>query len=82
MNDAHAEELTFEAALEELEKVVNELERGDLALEQALEAFERGMKLKQICAQKLAAAERRVELVTSKEPGGTERQNFEVEPES
>jgi exodeoxyribonuclease VII small subunit len=36
---------TFEASLEELEKVVRELEGGDLALERSLELFERGMAL-------------------------------------
>lgn len=39
------DEMTFEQAFEELETIVDELESGDLPLEQALRAFERGQRL-------------------------------------
>ena len=52
---------SFEACLEELEKVVKELEAGDLSLERALELFERGMSLSDTCRSQLEAAETRVE---------------------
>lgn len=57
-------ELTFEAALEELEATVNRLERGELALEEALALFERGQKLVGYCNQKLEQATLRVEQLT------------------
>jgi exodeoxyribonuclease VII small subunit len=54
---------TFETCLEELEKVVRELEGGDLPLERSLELFERGMGLSDSCRKQLEAAETRVEML-------------------
>ena len=54
---------TFEGCLDELEKVVRELEGGDLALERSLELFERGMGLSDSCRKQLEAAETRVEML-------------------
>jgi len=58
---------TFEASLDELEKVVKELEAGDLPLERSLELFEKGMALSEICRKQLANAETRVEMLIRKE---------------
>jgi exodeoxyribonuclease VII small subunit len=58
---------TFETSLDELEKVVRELEGGDLPLERSLELFERGMALSDLCRQQLEAAETRVEMLIRKE---------------
>ena len=54
---------TFESCLDELEKVVRELEGGDLPLERSLELFERGMGLSDSCRKQLEAAETRVEML-------------------
>ena len=59
--------LPFEASLEELEKVVKELEAGDLPLERSLELFEKGMSLSEICRKQLEEAETRVEMLIRKE---------------
>jgi exodeoxyribonuclease VII small subunit len=58
---------SFEASLEDLEKVVKELEGGDLPLERSLELFERGMSLSGECRKQLEAAETRVEILLRKE---------------
>jgi exodeoxyribonuclease VII small subunit len=58
---------TFERSLDELEKVVRELEGGDLPLERSLELFERGMGLSDSCRKQLEAAETRVEMLIRKE---------------
>ncbi len=58
---------TFEACLDELEKVVKELEGGDLSLERSLELFERGMGLSETCRKQLEQAETRVEMLIKKE---------------
>jgi len=58
---------SFEAYLEELEKVVKELEGGDLPLERSLELFERGISLSDECRKQLEAAETRVEILLRKE---------------
>ena len=58
---------TFETCLDELEKVVRELEGGDLPLERSIELFERGMGLSDSCRKQLEAAETRVEMLIRKE---------------
>ena len=58
---------TFEASIDELEKVVRELEAGDLPLERSLQLFERGMGLSDSCRKQLEAAETRVEMLIRKE---------------
>jgi exodeoxyribonuclease VII small subunit len=54
---------SFESCLDELEKVVKELEAGDLSLDRSLELFERGMSLSDICRKQLEEAETRVEML-------------------
>ncbi|HWB85024.1 MAG TPA: exodeoxyribonuclease VII small subunit [Bryobacteraceae bacterium] len=58
---------SFEACLDELEKVVRQLEAGDLSLERSIELFERGMSLSESCRKQLEEAETRVEMLIRKE---------------
>ncbi len=58
---------SFEASLDELEKVVKELEAGDLPLERSIELFEKGMDLSDTCRKQLEDAETRVEMLIRKE---------------
>jgi exodeoxyribonuclease VII small subunit len=59
--------VSFEGCLEELEKVVKELEGGDLPLERSLLLFEKGMGLSEACRKHLEEAETRVEMLVRKE---------------
>ncbi len=61
---AEIAKLSFEQALEQLEDIVRQLEGGEGALEQALEAYERGAQLKRHCEAKLQQAQSRVEKIT------------------
>ena len=54
---------TFEASLQELERIVRRLENGDLALEESLKLFEDGVKLSRECQERLNQAERRIEVL-------------------
>lgn len=54
---------TFETQLAALEKIVRELERGDLPLEESLKLFEDGVKLSRECQERLNQAERRIEVL-------------------
>jgi exodeoxyribonuclease VII small subunit len=63
MADAAIKELSFEAALAELEKIVGALERGDVELEQSIKIYERGEALKNHCAALLGAAENKIEKI-------------------
>jgi exodeoxyribonuclease VII small subunit len=58
---------SFESCLEELEKVVKELEGGDLTLDRSLELFERGMSLSDSCRKQLEEAETRVDMLIRKD---------------
>ena len=58
---------TFEASLDELEKVVRQLEAGDLSLERSIQLFERGVNLSDTCRKQLEEAETRVEMLIRKE---------------
>lgn len=57
------EEMSFESSLEELESLVDTLEKGQLTLDESLGIFERGMKLARVCNQKLSKAERKIEVL-------------------
>ena len=56
----------FEAAIAELESIVKKLEEGELALEQSLELYERGVQLSRFCHARLEAAERRIEILNER----------------
>ena len=58
---------SFEACLDQLEKVVKELEAGDLPLERSLQLFEKGMTLSESCRKQLEDAETRVEMLIRKD---------------
>ena len=58
---------SFESDLEQLEKIVKDLESGDLALEKSLELFEKGMALSETCRKQLENAETRVEMLIRKD---------------
>ena len=73
-------EKTFEASLDELEKIVGQLEDGDLPLEKSLKLFEDGVKLSRECRERLLQAERRIEILMKDADGNPELQ--EMEPES
>ncbi|MGX9352071.1 exodeoxyribonuclease VII small subunit [Shimia sp. W99] len=64
MSDTPVSELSFEAAMAELEKVVGQLERGDVALEDSIKLYERGAELKKRCEAKLKEAEEKVAAIT------------------
>ena len=74
MTAAPVPDMTFEKAMADLEKVVTQLERGDVALEDSIALYERGAQLKKHCETKLKQAEEKVAAITldgNGEPSGT-----------
>ena len=59
----------FEEAFEDLEKVVERLESGELSLEESLAAFENGVRLIKFCNQKLTDVEKKIELLVKDKDG-------------
>jgi exodeoxyribonuclease VII small subunit len=72
-------EKKFETALARLEELVQELEKGDLPLEQSLRLFEEGIKLSRICNKRLEDAERKVEILLKDKDGNITAEPFEEE---
>lgn len=60
---AKAKKIDFEASLQQLERLVDQMEEGDLSLEDSLKAFENGVKLTRDCQQALQEAEQKVQLL-------------------
>lgn len=72
-------EKKFEQALARLEEIVQKLEQGDLPLEQSLKLFEEGIRLSRICNNRLAEAERKVEILLKDKAGNMIAKPFEDE---
>ena len=70
---------SFESSLEELERIVRELEQGELPLERSLELFEQGVKLSRECQDRLNQAERRIEILMRDSQGRSVTRPFEAE---
>ena len=71
------EEKTFETSLSELEAIVAKLESGEMPLEQSLELFEQGIKLSRECRDRLAKAERRIEILLKDADGNLSAADLE-----
>ena len=79
MSKESTEEVKFEKALERLEKIVEELESGNIPLEEALKKYEEGVKLSRLCNEKLTQAEKKIQVLTKTLDGSLKREDFEAE---
>jgi len=79
-------EKKFEEAIEELEKIVEQLESGDLSLQDSLAVFEEGVGLVKYCNQKLTEVEKKIELLVKDKEGRLQLESLtegrDDEPES
>ena len=64
-NDNILDKMTFEEAMNELENLVESLDKGDISLDQAIAAYDRGSQLKDHCQKKLSEAKMKVETIQS-----------------
>ena len=65
MSNTELEKLTFEEAMKELELLVDSLDKGDISLDEAIAAYDRGSQLKDHCQKKLNEAKMKVETIQS-----------------
>jgi exodeoxyribonuclease VII small subunit len=70
---------TFEESLKNLESIVDQLEKGDLALEDSLKLFEQGVGLSASCKQELDAAEGKVQMLIRQRDGALKPETFLTE---
>ncbi|HEX9583689.1 MAG TPA: exodeoxyribonuclease VII small subunit [Gammaproteobacteria bacterium] len=70
----------FERTLDELEKLVERMEAGELGLEESLKLYERGIELSKACQKALDAAEQRIRVLSEKD-GKSRLEPFEADPD-
>lgn len=70
-------EVKFEEALKKLEKIVQDLERGELTLDEALKKYQEGVELSRLCSQRLDQAKKKVELLSKNKKGDFELNSAE-----
>jgi exodeoxyribonuclease VII small subunit len=72
-------EIKFEKAIQRLEKIVDDLETGELDIDKSLEIFEEGIKMSRVCSKKLSEAEAKIEKLTQDQKGELVAELFPVE---
>jgi exodeoxyribonuclease VII small subunit len=72
---------SFEDAIEELEGIVDQLEAGEVPLEEAIQLFQKGMKLSKVCHDKLQRVEKQVQILMEEE-GEFVKKDFLIEEDS
>ena len=73
---------TFEQSMKQLEKIVQELENGDLPLETAIKKFEEGIKLSHYCSEKLDETEKKISILLKDTNGKIDEKPFQDEDET
>ena len=72
------EELSFEAAVSELEEIIENLEDKDISLDRALKEYERGVKLSKFCSNKIEQAEKKIDIIRDRK-GNIKLENYQEE---
>ena len=75
----NVKEIPFETALKKLEMIVENLENGDLSLEDALKQYEEGVRMADLCTKRLTEAEKKVQVLMKTNPGKFKTVPFEEE---
>lgn len=72
-------DLTFEEAIDNLEKIVAELETGELSLDKSVDNFKKGMELSNYCGKLLDDAEKTISILVEQNDGTVKEEKFEIE---
>ena len=81
-NDSSLDKMFFEDAMKELEKLVDSLDKGDVSLDEAITAYDRGSQLKEYCEKKLNEAKMKIETIQSSDKEGViVKQLNSIDPE-
>jgi exodeoxyribonuclease VII small subunit len=67
--------MKFEEALKRLEKIVEDLEKGDLSLDEALKKYQEGIELSRLCSQRLDSVKKKIDILSKNKKG-----EFELKP--
>ena len=77
MTKENSKDIPFEQALEELEKLVDDMEQGELPLDDMIKSFERGTILSKLCRKKLSNLEKKIEVLVKDKGEDSEWQEFD-----
>lgn len=72
-------DISFEKAMEKLEKIVDELEGGDIPLDTSLKKYEEGVNLARLCQEKLDKAKQKIELLMKNKEGKFVKKDFKAQ---
>ncbi|MFA6384481.1 MAG: exodeoxyribonuclease VII small subunit [Candidatus Omnitrophota bacterium] len=75
-------EIKFEEALKKLEKIVEELEQGDLSLDEALKKYQDGIELSRLCSARLENAKKKIDVLAKNKKGDFELKPLEEETDT
>lgn len=75
-------EVKFEEALKKLEKIVEDLEGGDLSLDEALKKYQEGIELSRLCSLRLESAKKKIDALVKNKKGEFELKSFDPSDES
>ena len=78
VNHKNIEKMSFEDALDELKEIVSRLESGEGKLDEAIDSYERGAKLKQHCEKKLREAQEKIEKINLGQDGDVTSESFDA----
>ena len=70
-SDNTLDKMSFEEAMRELEKLVESLDKGEVSLDEAIAAYDRGSQLKDLCQKKLNEAKMKVETIQASDPANS-----------
>lgn len=71
-------EIKFEDAVKKLGKIVEDLEKGDLSLDEALKKYQEGLEMARVCTQKLDSAKKKIDTLSKNKKGEFELKPFDV----
>lgn len=71
-------EIRFEETLKKLEKIVQDLEKGDLSLDEALKKYEEGIELTRLCSQRLENAKKKIDVLVKNKKGEFQLKSFDA----
>lgn len=75
-------EIKFEDAIKKLEKIVEDLEQGDLSLDDALKKYQEGIEISRVCSQRLESAKKIIDVLSKNKKGEFELKSFDAEAAS
>ncbi len=71
-------EVKFEDAVKKLGKIVEDLEKGDLSLDEALKKYQEGLEMARVCTQKLDSAKKKIDVLSKNKKGEFELKPFDA----